>query len=51
MVTPEKSDERARAVFAAVAGAQLMAKSRSDIPLFDALIEAYRTAGLIATIA
>jgi TetR/AcrR family transcriptional repressor of nem operon len=35
----------ARAIFAAVAGAQLMARSRSDIALFDALIESYRAAG------
>jgi TetR/AcrR family transcriptional regulator, transcriptional repressor for nem operon len=47
VVEPEKSDERARAIFAAVAGAQLMARSRSDITLFDALIEGYRVAGLL----
>jgi TetR/AcrR family transcriptional regulator, transcriptional repressor for nem operon len=44
---PEKSEERARAIFAAVAGAQLMARSRSDIGLFDALIESYRATGLL----
>ena len=44
---PGKSQERARAIFAAVAGAQLMARSRSDISLFDALIESYRVAGLL----
>jgi TetR/AcrR family transcriptional regulator, transcriptional repressor for nem operon len=44
---PEKSEERARAIFSAVAGAQLMARSRSDISLFDALIEGYRVAGLL----
>ena len=43
----EKSEERARAIFAAVAGAQLMARSRSDIALYDALIESYRVAGLL----
>jgi TetR/AcrR family transcriptional regulator, transcriptional repressor for nem operon len=47
VVSPEKSDRRARAIFAAVAGAQLMARSRSDISLFDALIESYRVAGLL----
>ena len=47
VVGPEKSDERARAIFAAVAGAQLIARSRSDISLFDALIEGYRVAGLL----
>lgn len=40
-------ERRARAIFAAVAGAQLMARSRSDISVFDALIEAYRDAGLL----
>jgi TetR/AcrR family transcriptional regulator, transcriptional repressor for nem operon len=47
VVGPEKSEERARAIFAAVAGAQLMARSRSDISLFDTLIDCYRTSGLL----
>jgi TetR/AcrR family transcriptional repressor of nem operon len=47
VVGPEKSDERARAIFAAVAGAQLMARSRSDISLFDALIKSYQATGLL----
>jgi TetR/AcrR family transcriptional regulator, transcriptional repressor for nem operon len=47
VVGPKKGEERARAIFAAVAGAQLMARSRSDISLFDALIEGYREAGLL----
>lgn len=38
---------RARAIFASIAGAQLMARSRSDIKLFDCLIQSYRTAGLL----
>src|ERR1700676_5386411 len=42
-----ESERRARAIFAAVAGAQLMARSRSDISLYDALIESYRAAGLL----
>jgi len=41
------SEPRARAIFAAIAGAQLLARSRSDISLFDALIDSYRTAGLL----
>ncbi|MBB2179826.1 TetR family transcriptional regulator [Gluconacetobacter tumulicola] len=49
IVPRKRSEERARAIFAAVAGAQLMARSRSDISLFDALIESYRTAGLLPT--
>ncbi|TIO29000.1 TetR/AcrR family transcriptional regulator [Mesorhizobium sp.] len=43
----DESVQRARAIFAAVAGAQLMARSRSDISVFDALIDSYRGAGLL----
>lgn len=39
--------QRARSVYAAVAGAQLMARSRCDLALFDALIDGYRVAGLL----
>ncbi|MDK4717513.1 TetR/AcrR family transcriptional regulator [Rhizobium sp. CNPSo 4039] len=46
-VKPETSEAHAKAVFAAVAGAQLMARSRADIALYDALIESYRAAGLL----
>jgi TetR/AcrR family transcriptional repressor of nem operon len=46
-VSSEESERRARAIFAAVAGAQLMARSRSDISLYDALIDSYRVAGLL----
>jgi TetR/AcrR family transcriptional regulator, transcriptional repressor for nem operon len=44
---PEDSEQRARAIFAAVAGAQLLARSRSDISLYDTLIDSYRIAGLL----
>lgn len=47
VVDSAKSEPRARAIFAAVAGAQLMARSRSDISLFDAVIDSYRAAGLL----
>jgi TetR/AcrR family transcriptional regulator, transcriptional repressor for nem operon len=47
VVDSGESEQRARAIFAAVAGAQLMARSRSDISLFDSLIESYRIAGLL----
>ena len=47
VVSPKKSESRARAIFAAVGGAQLMARSRSDIALYDALINSYRAAGLL----
>ena len=47
VVSSEDSERRARAIFAAVAGAQLIARSRSDISLYDGLIESYRVAGLL----
>jgi TetR/AcrR family transcriptional regulator, transcriptional repressor for nem operon len=47
VVSAEESEQRARAIFAAVAGAQLIARSRSDISLYDALIDSYRLAGLL----
>jgi TetR/AcrR family transcriptional regulator, transcriptional repressor for nem operon len=46
-MSTNESEQRARAIFAAVAGAQLMARSRSDISVFDALIDSYRGAGLL----
>jgi TetR/AcrR family transcriptional regulator, transcriptional repressor for nem operon len=47
LIGGKESEARARSIFAAVAGAQLMARSRSDIALFDALIDGYRAAGLL----
>ena len=47
MVAEQASHDRACAIYAAVAGAQLMARSRLDIALFDALIGNYRQAGLL----
>lgn len=47
LVSAEESEGRARAIFAAVAGAQLIARSRSDISVYDALIDSYRAAGLL----
>lgn len=47
MVDPKDSEARARAIFAAVSGAQLFARSRSDISVFDDLIESYRASGLL----
>jgi TetR/AcrR family transcriptional repressor of nem operon len=49
VVSVEESQLRARAIFAAVAGAQLMARSRADISLYDSLIDSYRAAGLLPT--
>ncbi|MCJ2048855.1 TetR/AcrR family transcriptional regulator [Methylobacterium sp. J-070] len=47
LVEPRDSEARARAIFAAVSGAQLYARSRSDVGQFDALIESYRASGLL----
>lgn len=49
LVETEKSEDRARAIFAAVAGAQLLARSRSDIRVFDTLMESYQATGLLPT--
>ncbi|EKN46320.1 MULTISPECIES: TetR/AcrR family transcriptional regulator [Pseudomonas syringae group] len=40
-----ESEFRARAIFTAIVGAQLFARSRSDISLFDALVDSYRAFG------
>lgn len=47
ITAPEDSRMRAGAIFSAIAGAQLMARSRNNIQLFDELIEGYRLAGLL----
>lgn len=44
---PADSETRARAIYAAVAGAQIIARSRSDLGLFDSLIRSYQEAGLL----
>jgi TetR/AcrR family transcriptional regulator, transcriptional repressor for nem operon len=46
-VPASESETRARAIFAAVGGAQLMARSRADLGLFDELIDSFRNSGLI----
>lgn len=47
VVPAKESETRARAIYAAVAGAQLFARGRSDIALFDTMIDSYRSAGLL----
>lgn len=47
VVSADQSEGRARAIYAAVSGAQLLARSRADISMFDTLIESYRAAGLL----
>lgn len=46
-VDAKECEQRAHAIFAAIAGAQLVARSRGDIALYDALIKGYRKAGLL----
>jgi TetR/AcrR family transcriptional repressor of nem operon len=45
--SPKDAEKRARAIYSGIVGAQLMARSRADIALYDSLIESYRTAGLL----
>ena len=45
---PDTSEGRARAIFAAVSGAQLLARSQADVSLFDQLVDSYRGAGLLS---
>jgi TetR/AcrR family transcriptional repressor of nem operon len=47
VVPSRESQRRARAIFAAIAGAQLTARSHADLRLYDELIEGYRSAGLL----
>lgn len=46
-VGAKEAKARARAIFAAVSGAQLMARGRADLKLYDTLIDNYRAAGLL----
>ncbi|WCS28557.1 TetR/AcrR family transcriptional regulator (plasmid) [Methylobacterium sp. NMS14P] len=47
LAKPKDSETRARAIYAAIAGAQIIARSRSDINLFDSLVRSYQDAGLL----
>jgi TetR/AcrR family transcriptional regulator, transcriptional repressor for nem operon len=47
VVAPADAELRERVIFAAVAGAQLMARGRADIALFDTLISTYQATGLL----
>jgi len=40
-------EQRARAIFAAVGGAQVVARSRADIAVYDDIIAGYRASGLL----
>jgi TetR/AcrR family transcriptional repressor of nem operon len=43
----EAVQRKALAIFAAIEGAQLVARGRGDVSVFDQTVEAYRTAGLL----
>jgi TetR/AcrR family transcriptional repressor of nem operon len=47
VLSGKQIEPRARAIYAAVAGAQLLARSRSDTALYDSVIKSYRAAGLL----
>jgi len=47
LASPAEGELRARAIYAAIAGAQIIARSRSDVKLFDKLIESYQRMGLL----
>jgi TetR/AcrR family transcriptional regulator, transcriptional repressor for nem operon len=47
LVPPQRSQHRAQAIFAAVVGAQLAARTRADISVYDQSIENYQAAGLL----
>jgi TetR/AcrR family transcriptional regulator, transcriptional repressor for nem operon len=47
VVSPKEAEKRARAIYSGIVGAQLVARSRADITLYDSLVESYRTAGLL----
>jgi TetR/AcrR family transcriptional repressor of nem operon len=44
---PKDAEKRARAIYSGIVGAQLMARGRADIALYDSLIDSYRAAGLL----
>jgi hypothetical protein len=46
-VKDDQAEARAHAIFAAVAGAQLIARGRAYIALYDTLIDSHRSARLI----
>jgi TetR/AcrR family transcriptional repressor of nem operon len=44
---PEDIRHRARAIFAAIEGAQLVARSRGDVSVYEEIVATYRGSGLI----
>ena len=46
-LSAEICERRARAIYTAIAGAQLIARTRDDLSLYDELVQSYRDTGLI----
>jgi len=46
-LSDDEKQQQALAIYAAVEGAQLVARGRDDIGVFDATVQAYRSAGLL----
>lgn len=46
-VAAKATQRRALAIFAAIEGAQLVARSRGDVAVYDEIVEAYRATGLL----
>jgi TetR/AcrR family transcriptional repressor of nem operon len=46
-VKPEESERRAYAIFATISGAQIVARGRADISLYDTIVESSRSSGLL----
>ncbi len=44
---PETVQRRALAIFAAIEGAQLVARSRGDVAVYEGIVETYRSVGLL----
>jgi TetR/AcrR family transcriptional repressor of nem operon len=47
LASPAEGELRARAIYAAIVGAQIVARSRSDVNLFDRLVEGYQRMGVL----
>lgn len=46
-VSREEAQQRARAIFAAIEGAQLVSRSRNDVAVYEEIVATYRQNGLI----
>jgi TetR/AcrR family transcriptional regulator, transcriptional repressor for nem operon len=47
LASEDESERRGYVIFAAIAGAQLTARGRADLSLYDALVDGYRSTGLL----